>query len=458
MTHSKVFHNALLLAVLAVCTNASAGDFVDDFSTEKLEGRLAERGAWTFENNTARCVADPELYKKFSNHGPILKWPGEFQDGTVEFEMKVTNCQRVVFTLNGDGHVFRVTLADETPDATAGKSKVPTRLIAWAEKSSKQNKGDTLKPDGLPDLPAVNNKWVKVRLAVSGNQGSLSIGNFSTQIEHAALARPKNTVMVTFAHGELAVRDYRFIDGSGTAGAKTTESVQQMKTKVGDHQLTYLVQSPAGDPPTGGWPMMLFLHGYGECGTDIDVVRKHGPPKLISKFDELSGCVIVSPQCPKDSWWRVAALKALVEEVVDTHPNINRNRLYITGLSMGGYGTWSFISHHPDFFAAAVPICGGGDPFRLPKNVPPVKTGIKNEFLPDGLRQAHQLPMWTFHGAKDGAVPVGESERLVELLRTAGSDIKFTVYEDADHVGSWQNAYADPELWKWMFSQRRPAD
>ena len=202
---------SLLTLICSVTTPSSAAEVVDNFSKAKIEGRLAERGDWKFENNTARCLADPELYKKHSNHGPILKWPREFKEGTIEFDMKASNCQRVVFTLNGEGHIFRVTLADETPDAPAGTSKVPTRVIAWATQSSKKNKGDTIKPKGMPDLPAVNNKWVKVKLIVKGNTGELTIGDFHATIAHAALARDKNMAMLTFAHGELAVRNFRMV-------------------------------------------------------------------------------------------------------------------------------------------------------------------------------------------------------------------------------------------------------
>lgn len=195
---------------------ANADEFVDEFCTAKLEGRLAERGEWKFENGVANCVADPVLYNKYKNHGPILKWPREFNDATIRFEMKVTDCQRVVFTLNGDGHIFRVTLADERPEAPAGTSKVPTRVIAWATKSSKQNKGDTIKPKSMPDLPAVNGKWVRVRLEVKGEQAILTIGDFQSEITHAALARDKNMVMLTFAHGELAVRNFRMMSSVNT--------------------------------------------------------------------------------------------------------------------------------------------------------------------------------------------------------------------------------------------------
>ena len=211
---------SFLFALLLMLSPLTAGEeFVDQFNQTQQEGRLAERGDWKFQNGIASCVADPVLYKQYKNHGPILKWPREFNDCTVQFEMKAKDCQRVVFTLNGDGHVFRVTLADERPDAPAGTSNVPTRVIAWATRSSKQNKGDTIKPKEMPDLPAVNGKWVPVKLSVKGRQAALQIGDFQTEIPHAALARDKNMVMLTFAHGQLAVRNFRmsFRNSSDTA-------------------------------------------------------------------------------------------------------------------------------------------------------------------------------------------------------------------------------------------------
>ena len=207
------------IALIIPTPLAVGEEFVDEFGGPKLAGRLAERGEWKFENGIASCVADPDLYKQFKNHGPILKWPRKFSDAAIQFEMKATDCQRVVFTLNGDGHIFRVTLADERPDAPAGMSKVPTRIIVWATKSSKQNKGDTIKPKSMPDLPAVNEKWVPVKLDVKGRQAILTIGDFQTEINHAALARDKNMVMLTFAHGELAVRNFR-MSSSVSAVAK----------------------------------------------------------------------------------------------------------------------------------------------------------------------------------------------------------------------------------------------
>lgn len=232
------------------------------------------------------------------------------------------------------------------------------------------------------------------------------------------------------------------------------ETICEMTETVSGHKLHYLVQSPAGHPPKEGWPVLLFLHGYGECGDNIEKVRVHGPPKLTRKFDQLANCVIVSPQCPKDSWWRVEALKSLMDEVIGGRSDINPLRRYVTGLSMGGYGIWSFLSHYPDYFVAALPICGGGNPLSQPKNNPPEKIGIENEFDSEGLKAAKGVPIWTFHGTEDGAVPIAETERIVKLLQDAGStSIQFTVYEGVGHVGAWQQAYDNPKAWVWLFEQ-----
>ena len=244
-----------------------------------------------------------------------------------------------------------------------------------------------------------------------------------------------------------------------TTGLQATESKRLMTKKVGDQRLQYLLQSPAKDKvkPQSGWPLLLFLHGYGECGDDIKKVKKHGPPKLIGQFDSLANCVIISPQCPHNSWWRVETLKALVEEVLSHHSDIDARRLYVTGLSMGGYGIWSFLSHYPNYFAAAIPICGGGNPFHLPNNRPPTKSGIKNEFKPEGLKESENLPVWAFHGTKDRSVPIKETEILISLLREAGStQVRFTSYPGAGHVEAWQKAYNNPKLWDWLFAKHRP--
>ncbi len=242
--------------------------------------------------------------------------------------------------------------------------------------------------------------------------------------------------------------------GSQPSLDQRSESSQRMSKPVGDQQLNFLVQEPSTAPPKDGWPLLLFLHGYGECGDDLAKVRKHGPPKLISRFEELKNCVVISPQCPSDSWWRTETLKALVDDILERRNDIDEDRLYVTGLSMGGYGIWSFLSRYPDYFSAAIPICGGGNPFNLPANRPGRKRGIKNEFSPDGLRKATNLPIWTFHGSDDHSVPLAETAILVQALRDAGNqNCKFTIYQGAGHVAAWEKAYNNPHTWKWLFAQ-----
>ncbi len=257
-------------------------------------------------------------------------------------------------------------------------------------------------------------------------------------------------ICLPFLSGCHTIQD----QGGPASGQRTVESVEMMKQTVSGHQLKYLVQAPEGDAPKGGWPLLLFLHGYGECGDEIEKVKKHGPPKLIESFPLLQQCVIVSPQCPPNSWWRVDALHALVGELVEERGDIDRSRFYVTGLSMGGYGIWSFLSRYPSYFAAAAPICGGGDPFRLPANRPPEKEGVVNEFDPEGLRISASLPVWAFHGVDDGSVPLVEGEMMIGMLRKGGNrSVRWTTYDGVGHVGAWERAYEDEELWEWLFSQ-----
>ena len=236
--------------------------------------------------------------------------------------------------------------------------------------------------------------------------------------------------------------------------AQMNETTGKMSTNVDGHQLSYLIQIPSDPAPPEGWPLLLFLHGYGECGTDIDLVKVHGPPKRCHQLKELQKCIIISPQCPKNSWWRVAPLKTLLDEVKAQRNDINPERVYVTGLSMGGYGTWSLLSQYPDYFKAALPICGGGNPLAL-SEVPSINgDGIKNEFSPAGLQRAKHVPIWTFHGAEDPTVPISETQELVELLKKVDATaLKFTILEKAAHVEAWQTAYSDPDVWVWLFQQ-----
>ena len=227
-----------------------------------------------------------------------------------------------------------------------------------------------------------------------------------------------------------------------------------MQVAAGAHRpmkLDHLLHVPGGTAPAAGWPLVLFLHGAGERGSDVWRVAAQGPPVRLATDLRLRGAVVISPQCPGDWWWDSVTLKQLLDEVLASE-QVDRSRLYITGLSMGGYGTWHMLTTYPGLFAAAVPICGGGDPNRY--KTAGAKDWIPVTFHESRLVRVRTVPIWTFHGAQDRAVPLAESERLVRKLKALGSPVRFTIYPKAGH-DSWSATYANPAMWEWMFSQRR---
>lgn len=188
---------------------------------------------------------------------------------------------------------------------------------------------------------------------------------------------------------------------------------------------TYL---PKAAKPATGWPLLVFLHGSGERGTDLELVKKHGPPKLAGQKAELESFFMIAPQFPKTRWWDIVAVKDLIDQTLATQP-IDRGRIYITGISMGGYATWSILKDYPKLMAAAVPICGGGDP-----------TTVSN---------FRKVPIWTFHGDKDQAVPIQRSIDMVEALKKEKSPIEFTIYPGVTH-DCWTQTFENPELYSWL--------
>jgi predicted peptidase len=221
----------------------------------------------------------------------------------------------------------------------------------------------------------------------------------------------------------------------GSANAQTImkqESRQQNKVYKGEMdpclQMRYLLYLPDGygENIEKKWPVLLFLHGSGERGDDLNRVKVHGPPKIVETKD--LPFIIVSPQCPAGERWEPELLNELLDAILLWH-RADADRIYLTGLSMGGYGTWELAMKHPDKFAAIAPICGGGDPARVEK--------IKH------------IPTWVFHGAKDLTVPLEKSEEMVDALKKAGSKVKFTVYPEAAH-DSWTETYDNSELYDWF--------
>ena len=216
------------------------------------------------------------------------------------------------------------------------------------------------------------------------------------------------------------------------ASAEDKPASTQQEKRSEKAMLNYLLFLPADyEKAEKPFPLILFLHGAGETGSDLSKVKKHGPPKVVEKKKDFP-FIVVSPQAPRRGW-DPQALLALLDEV-EAKYKVDKDRVYLTGLSMGGFGTWRLAAVAPERFAAIAPICGGGDPKTVAK--------LKG------------LPIWVFHGAKDNAVPLKRSQDMVKALKDAGHEVKFTVYPDAGH-DSWTASYNNPELYKWFLSHKR---
>jgi predicted peptidase len=188
------------------------------------------------------------------------------------------------------------------------------------------------------------------------------------------------------------------------------------------------------------WPLILFLHGIGERGSDPWKVKAHGPPKVAEHMTNFP-FIVVSPQCPNGQWWSNEILATLLDEVIAQY-KVDTNRIYLTGLSMGGFGAWNLALEFPERFAAVAPICGGGNPYY-----PNAYSGARKAAL-------KSLPFWAFHGDKDTSVAPAESERMVSALKKFGCDVKLTVYPGVGH-DCWTQTYNNPELYEWFLAHER---
>ena len=206
------------------------------------------------------------------------------------------------------------------------------------------------------------------------------------------------------------------------------------KTLVRDARISYLLFLPREYASRSSWPLLLFLHGSGERGDDIEAVKRNGPPKIVESRPDFP-FILLSPQCPRNEEWDVPALLALLDDTA-RRLRVDTERVYATGLSMGGYGTWAIAIAAPDRFAAIAPVSGGGDS--------------------DSACVLKNVPAWVFHGAEDPVVPLKEDAEMVEALRACGGDVRFTVYPGVGH-DAWTPAYDDPALYEWLLAHRRAA-
>ena len=197
----------------------------------------------------------------------------------------------------------------------------------------------------------------------------------------------------------------------------------------------YLLYFPANynEDTLKKWPLLIFLHGSGEAGDDIQKVKAHGPPELISKGKAFP-FIVVSPQSDRSNGWDEGMLYKMLKDLKKKY-RVDGNRVYLTGLSMGGYGTWKFAMKYPEEFAAIAPVCGGGDSSTAWR--------LRN------------IPVWCFHGAKDNVVPPTEDEKMVHATRVYNRNVKYTVFPDAGH-NSWDDTYnKNDSLYEWMLRQTK---
>lgn len=202
-------------------------------------------------------------------------------------------------------------------------------------------------------------------------------------------------------------------------------------------QLNYLLFLPANYSEKRKYPLIFFFHGAGERGSDPEQLKIHGIPKVVEQKPDFE-FIAVSPQCPLGMWWTQydpAIFNGLLNTVIAGH-SVDTDRIYLTGMSMGGYATWQFAIAYPDRFAAVVPICGGGDPTHV--------CVLKD------------VPVWVFHGARDNVVLPRESIKMVDALKECDGKVKFTLFSNADH-DSWTRTYNSPQLYQWLLEHKRGA-
>ena len=230
----------------------------------------------------------------------------------------------------------------------------------------------------------------------------------------------------------LSILPYASVQSAEPAPGKQVEQIFKSSDSA---EVPFLLYLPESYKPDSALPLMLFLHGRGESDGPLSVVAKWGPPLLVSRGEKLP-YILVSPQCPKEDNWSSATQQARLVELLDSIVKkfgANQNRTYLTGLSMGGSGSWRMAANHPERFAAVVPICGRGAETDASK--------LKS------------LPIWVFCGDQDGVFK--SNQELVQAIMNAGSQsIRFTSLENIGH-NSWSAAYATPDLYKWLDQQSR---
>ncbi len=208
--------------------------------------------------------------------------------------------------------------------------------------------------------------------------------------------------------------------------------------------LRYLLYPPVGDVQDA-YPLIIFLHGIGERGDDLDLVKIWGLPKETEAGMIALPAYIAAPQCPDDVYWTEIPdrLDAMLDDLLANYP-VDADRVYLSGFSMGSFGTWTWALKRPERFAALMPVGGNGywKTFTLEKiDFSPLKA----------------MPIWMVHGAADATVPVSGADEFAAALIAVGANFGYTRYPDATHVGTSDRAFRDMDIYRWMLAQKRGA-
>ena len=237
-------------------------------------------------------------------------------------------------------------------------------------------------------------------------------------------------LVILFGLCYLFVEPTQSVRSSEPAPGKQVEQTYKCSDSA---EVPYLLHLPESYKADAALPLMLFLHGRGESDGPLSVVAKWGPPLLVSRGEKLP-YILLSPQCPKDDNWSSATQQTRLIELIDSivrRFGANKNRIYLTGLSMGGSGSWRMAADHPERFAAVVPICGRGA-------------------LTDADK-LKSLPIWAFCGDQDGVFKQNE-ELVLAIIKAGSQSLRFTSLENIGH-NSWSAAYASPDLYEWLDRQ-----
>lgn len=226
----------------------------------------------------------------------------------------------------------------------------------------------------------------------------------------------------------IPILDHTFAQHQNVTGKNIPQQFHREVSQT--YETKYLIYLPEGyESDSKQWPLVLFLHGAGERGSDIEFVKRNGPPRLVEEGQKFP-FILVSPQCPERTSWDNKLLISLLDEIESKY-NVDKSRVYLTGLSMGGHATWSLAIQYPERFAAIIPVCGRG--------------------YPQDVYVLKDVPVWVFHGEKDDIVPVKDGKKMVNALENAGGFVKFTIYPEAGH-DAWTETYNNPEVYEWLLS------